>query len=180
MGRQAVATIWVEYANTGNASMPAPLLAVVSGDADGSDNPVLTLDQSRIVQNFFSGAKAYPPGTSSKVLFLGSGAQPGVLAPEERIRIPVYYLALPEPYDLSDTRVELQIRSWTTTDPTPIDWGLREESLRSPTIPSDAWSPVFAQLTAGIPTTGSYVQMLTDNAGSLNSQGRRVVDVHEL
>lgn len=92
----------------------------------------------------------------------------------------MYYLALPEPYDLSDTRVELQIRSWTTTDPTPIDWGLREESLRPPTIPSDAWSPVFAQLTAGIPTTGSYVQMLTDNAGSLNSQGRRVVDVHEL
>ncbi|HXG49040.1 MAG TPA: hypothetical protein VNO52_15555, partial [Methylomirabilota bacterium] len=60
LGRNTMATIYVEYANEGTASMPAPLLALRSADPDGSDRPILTLDESRLVQNFWAGG--LPPG----------------------------------------------------------------------------------------------------------------------
>ena len=45
LGRHGIATIWVEYANTGTVAMPAPLIQLRSTDPDGSDKPLLTLKQ---------------------------------------------------------------------------------------------------------------------------------------
>lgn len=100
LGLHVAATLYVEYANTGDAAMPAPLLSLQSADADNSDRPVFTLDESRVVQNFWSAGM--PPGTSNSALILGSGRQPGVLNPGERIRVPVYYLGLLHPLDGRD------------------------------------------------------------------------------
>ena len=178
LGRHAVATLYVEFANTGDLAMPAPLLSLQSADPDGSDKPILTLDQSRIIQNYWS--SGLPPGTSNSVLILGSGKQPGVLNPGERIRIPVYYLGLQQPWDFSDTQVELQIRYWTESDATPIDWSSRQEALRPPTLSTAQWSAVYGNLTSGLATTGDYVHMLNQNASYLGKLGEQVTSVDDL
>ncbi len=178
LGRHAVATIYVEYANTGDLAMPAPLLSLQSADSDDSDKPILTLDQHRIIQNFWS--SGLPPGTSNSVLILGSGRQPGVLNPGERIRVPVYYLGLLQPWNFSDTQIELEIRYWTEDDTAPIDWASRQEELRPPLLGSEQWAAVYSNLTGGLSMSGDYVRMLNENAGYLGQLGENVTSVDDL
>ncbi len=176
LGRHAVGTIYVEYANEGNAAMPAPLLVLKSNDPDGTTKPILTLDQSRIIQNYWS--FGLPPGTANQVFILAGGAQPGVLNAGERFVVPVYYLGLQEPW--VDHEVRMEIRYWTTDESAPIDWPARKELLRPPALDTGTWDLVFANLAAALPTTGDYVRMLGDNAQYLSRLGQRVVDVDEL
>jgi RHS repeat-associated protein len=178
LGRHVANTIYVEYANEGTASMPAPLLVLRSSDLDGSDRPVLTLDENRIVQNYWSAG--LPPGTANEIFLLAGGAQPGVLNPGERFLVPVYYLGLQQPWNFSDGQVEMEIRYWTADDPSPIDWNERKETLRPPTLDAATWDVVYANLTAGLATTGDYVRMLNDNAQFLGRLGRRVKSVDDL
>ncbi len=178
LGRDAPATLYVEYANTGSASMPAPVLILKSSDPDGSDRPILSLDQSRLVQSFWSAG--LPPGTSHEIFILASGAQPGVLNPGERRKVPVYYLGLLDPWDTSDSKVEMQIRYWTAADTTPINWAARKSSLRPPSLDSATWDVVYANLTSDLTDTGDYVRMLGDNASYLGRLGQVVTDVDQL
>lgn len=176
--RIAMATIYVEYANEGTASMPAPLLMLRSADPDGSDRPIQSLDQTRIIQNFW--AAGLPPGTAHEVFILASGNQPGMLHVGERRVVPVYFLGLRPPWDFSDNLVEMEIRYWTAEDPSPIDWTARKESLRPPTLDAATWDIVYANLTAELATTGDYVRMLSDNAQFLGRLGQVVTDVDKL
>jgi len=178
LGRHTGATIHVEYANTGDVSMPAPLLLLKSADPDNNERPILTLDQSRIIQDYWSAS--LPPGTGNQVLLLASGAQPGVLNPGERFQVPVYYLGLQQPVDFSDNQVEMEIRFWTAHDPTPIDWTARKESLRPPTLDTNTWNAVYLNLASPLTNTGAYVSMLDDNAQFLSRLGERVGDVDNL
>ena len=180
LGRHAAVAIYVEYANTGNASMPAPLLILQSGDPDGSDRPILDLNPTNRVPSFWFGPKKMPPGASSEILLLASGAQPGLLHPGERIQVPVYYTGLLLPWDFSDFQVELELRFWAPDDPTPIDWAGRKESLRPPTLDAATWDVVYANLTSGLATTADFTRMLSDNVQFLGRLGLKVVDVDEL
>jgi hypothetical protein len=62
-GGHANATLYVDYANTGNEAIPAPLLILYSDDPDGSDRPLMTLDQARVNAGFWT--SAVPAGFSS-------------------------------------------------------------------------------------------------------------------
>jgi RHS repeat-associated protein len=181
VGRHQLATIYVEYANTGSAAMPAPLLAV-----QGSDRALLTLDDHRLVRGFWT--SAVPDGFAepdangiSTIQILGSGATPGVLQPGERIRVPVYFAGLLQPWDFSDSSVAFVLGSLGPDDTTPINWPLLETGLRPPSIPADAWGPIYANVTAQIGATwGDYARVLADNAQYLGRLGQRVVDVSQL
>ncbi len=106
LGRRTPTTLYVEFANTGDLAMPAPLLTLQSVDPDDSDKPILSLDPNMATQNFWSANTTYlPPGTSHNAWILGSGKQPGILNPGERIRVPVYYLGLLSPWVTTDTAV---------------------------------------------------------------------------
>jgi YD repeat-containing protein len=170
-------TFLLEYANVGNAPMPAPLLLVRS--ADGSDRPILTMDGSRFLEIGFFNPEGLPPGASHEVLVLGSGAQAGVLNPGERFQVPIYYIRQQEPLQL-DGEIEMEIRYWTADDATPIDWAARKESSRPPSLGAEQWDVVYANLTDDLDTTGDYVRMLGDNAQYLGRLGQRVVDVDQL
>ncbi|MGE3311711.1 MAG: RHS repeat-associated core domain-containing protein [Limisphaerales bacterium] len=178
LGRHALATLYVEYGNEGNASMAAPLLVLKSNDPHHADQPILTQDPSRIVQNFWSDVTT--PGVANEVFILASGSQPGVLNPGERIQVPVYYLGLRPPWDFHAEQVELEIRYWLADDHFPIDWSERKETLRPPTLDPETWDIVYANLTAELPDTGAYIRMLNDNAQSLARLGQRVTDVDKL
>ena len=180
LGRANVATLHVEYANTGDVAMAAPLLVLQSTDEDDSDRPLLTLDETRITENFWAAGLA--PGVGNSVLILGSGQQPGVLNPGERVQVPVYFLGLQRPWDFSDSQIEMEIRYWTENDPLlyecliiaaaegggqtcetpdgvaePIDWLARQEELRPPTLSNDQWAAIYGNLTDDLPTTNEYV-----------------------
>jgi RHS repeat-associated protein len=176
LGRHAYATLYIEYANTGDVPMPAPLLSLQGSDP--SDRPIFTLDESRITEKFWSSALS--PGATTSLIFVGSGQQAGILNPGERVRIPVYYLGLQQPWDFGDSRVELELRYWTVSDTAPIDWASKSDSMRPSSINAEAWSAIFDNLTSEISTTGEYVRMLNENSIYLSRMGKNVRDVSEL
>lgn len=179
LGRHQTATIYVEYANTGTVAMPAPLLILESADSDNSDRPFFTLDQSLVVQGFWT--SAIPDGFSHSVQILGSGDTPGVLQPGESKRVPVYYAGLQQPWSFTDNAVELQVRTLTADDATPMDWNSLEDGLRPPWIGGGLWTPLYLNVKAQTGTTsGDYVRMLDDNASYLGRLGETVLDVQQL
>lgn len=180
LGRHAVDTIYVEYANTGDTPMAAPLLVLKSADPDGSDRPIFTLDAARVIPGFWAGVEEAPEDTSTEVYLLASGAQAGVLAPGERRQVPVHYLGLVMPWDFADNEIEVEVRHWLADDPTPIDWAARKASLRPPTLDAAVWDIVYANLTEGLATTADFVGMLNDNARYLARLGLRITNVAEL
>jgi RHS repeat-associated protein len=120
LGRHQLATIYVEYENTGNAAMPAPLVQVRSADSDDSDKPLLTLNDQRLHDGFWT--SALPAGFDHSVSILASGAQPGVLQPGEKMRVPIYYAGLQQPWDFSDDGVELGLSIIDVNDPRAMNW----------------------------------------------------------
>jgi RHS repeat-associated protein len=179
LGRHATATLYVEYENAGVAPMPAPVLTFQSADADNSDRPLLTLDQSRLVEGFWT--SAYPDGFSSSVQILASGATPGILGPGERVRVPVYYAGLVQPWSFTDSTIEFEVQVHEAGDPTPIDWAGMSASLKPAFVSADAWPGVYASLQAIVgPTWGDYVRTLGANAAYLDRLGEAVTDVGQL
>ena len=179
LGRHAVDTLYVEYENTGAAPMAAPILVLQSGDPDDSDRPLLTLDQSRVTQGFWT--SGLPDGFAHSVQIYASGAAPGVLQPGERIRVPVYYAGLQQPWDFTDTGVEFELRTHFAGDATTIDWSAFEAELRPDWIAADVWPAVVANLQSQVGATwGEYVRMLGNNALYLGRLGEHVSSVDQL
>ncbi|MCL7489109.1 MAG: DUF6531 domain-containing protein, partial [Desulfobulbaceae bacterium] len=181
LGRRALSTIYVEYKNAGNVAMPAPMLSLVSTDADNSDKPILTMDNSNLIRSFWS---EMPTGTDHSVQFLadGDGDSPGVLMPGETGRVPIYYLGLLQPWDFSDGRVEMGIIITNTDEPTPYAWDARHEHMKPASMEQAAWDILHANLSADVgPTWGDYVATLGENASFIYRHGgKKVSDSHAL
>ena len=143
LGRHALATIYIEYANTGNAALPAPLLVLASGDPDDSDKPLLTLDESRVTDGFWTSAT--PEGFSHSIQLLATGNTPGVLQPGESFRVPVYYAGLQQPWDFSDDQVELNLGVLTADNTATVDWSQLKADLRPASISTVTWDADLAQ-----------------------------------
>ena len=183
LGRHALGTLYVEYANTGTASMAAPILTLQSADPDGSDRPFLTLDGTGLANGFYSGitSSELPEGFSHSVQIYATGSISGILQPGERIQIPVYYAGLQQPWDFSDNSIEMEIRITDADDTTAINWASMRDSLRPSWISTEAWPAVYANLQSQVgPTWGDYVRMLNENSSYLERLGEHVVDVSEL
>jgi RHS repeat-associated protein len=179
LGRHVSATLYVEYANTGNVAMPAPVLLLQSADPDGSDRPYFTLDSSRLSQEFWN--LATPDGFSHSVAIVASGATPGLLQPGESFRVPVYYGGLQQPWDFGDTAVELEVRIFSTDLTTAIDWNSLAGALRPPAMSDQTWQALLGNLQAQIGDTwGDYVRKLDQDALYLSRQGQQVVDARKL
>ncbi len=160
-------TIWLEYENTGTASMPAPLLKL-----EGSDKALLTLDKD-IQQswwtwgNWWYGEPPAQAGDTVQVLAKGSSLSPGILQPGDSGRIPVYFMGLRQPWNFSDRTITLNLGYLLPEDTTPVDWSPLESEMRPEWwIGDDAWNAVwqnFVRLAGD--TWGGYVRLL---AGMLN------------
>ena len=123
-----------------------------------------------------------PDGFSDTVQILGSGATPGVLQPGERIRVPVYYAGLLQPWDFSDTSVDFNLTESRPRRHHRRSTGRRcRAGLRPPGISAEAWAPIFANLTAQVGSTwGDLRAHAGDNAQYLGRLGQHVVDVSQL
>ena len=176
LGRHATATLYIQYSNVGTVAMPAPILVLSNPD---NDRPVMTLDQSLIIQGYWS--TAIPDGFSTSISILASGATPGILQPGESETVPVYYIGLQQPWDFSHKTVPFDLRVISTGNTTPVDWNSMESSLQPSWINAQAWQPIYSTLVSQIGTTlGGYVQMLDNNAVALGKLGESVDDVGQL
>ncbi|MFH0726523.1 MAG: RHS repeat-associated core domain-containing protein [Pseudomonadota bacterium] len=178
VGYHNVATIWVEYANEGDVAMPAPLLEV-SGQQNGRRAAILTLDESRLVQGFWT--SAMPVGFSNSVQFLGHGKTPGILQPGESGRVPIYYAGWQRPYDFRYPPIRFDLSVLTADNAATIDWEALKDFMRPPGISAEAWESVFNNLAAQTGDTwGDYVRMLNHNAQYLSKLGQTVTDIRDL
>ena len=132
VGRHEVSTIYVEYSNTGDAAMPAPILVlegyatpsllagpVIVGGSFPRTRPSMTLDSSLVTQGFWE--SSMPEGFSNVIEILASGATPGMLEPGESVKVPVYYAGLTGPWNFStDNNVQFNLGVLTTDNTTPI------------------------------------------------------------
>lgn len=104
LGRRLGTSLWLEYWNAGEVSMPVPDLQI-----SGTDDPILTLDRSIVRSSFMT--STMPAGFSSTVTLTASGSPstPALLQPGERFRVPVFYRGLLQPWNESDTTMSLSL-----------------------------------------------------------------------
>ena len=179
MGYHMVAALYVEYSNTGNVAMPAPLLVLASGDPEGNEHPFLTLDSERLVEGFYT--SAIPEGFSNSIQILAAGQTPGLLQPGESFTVPVYYAGMQTPWDFSDGQFEFNLGVLAADNSTTVNWAELKDDMRPAAISTAAWDAIWPNFTAQAGDTwGDYVRMLDDNAAYLGRLGQRVVDIGDL
>lgn len=179
-------TFYVSYANHGDTAVPAPLLIlnVTQEHSDGTitSQALLTLDQSLVKRGLYA-ASEMPAGFGNSVQILASGKTPGTLQPGEVINVPVYWAGWQRPWDQS---IPLPPFSFTlgsihTDDAALTNWAPLKDVLRPPSINSDAWDPIFANLTNRLGDTwGDYVRVLNEDAAYLGELGENVTDIGKL
>lgn len=173
VGFHANATLYVEYANTGDAPMPAPLLVV-----HGSNRALLTLDPSKVSPGFWT--HPTPIGFSDTVQIWGSGQMPGILQPGESFRVPVYYTGVIYPAIVTPT-LQFDLGVLTAENAEAVDWTALKDSLKPASVSAEAWDVVWSNYRSQVGATwGDYVQKLSENAGYLAPLGGNVKDVSQI
>ncbi|MCB1966271.1 MAG: RHS repeat protein, partial [Candidatus Accumulibacter sp.] len=178
VGYHQPATIYINYANTGDVAMPAPLLEL-DVDQDGRQGAILTLDSSRLPQGFW--AATVPDGFSHYIQILGSGATPGVLQPGESISVPVYYAGWQQPWDFSYQPINYNLHVIDADSTGIFDWQSLKDGMKPFGLTTQQWEPIFQNLAAEVGGTwGDYVKMLDENATYMGRLGESVGDVEKL
>ncbi len=180
MTRHIALTLYVQYSNTGNVAMPAPLLNLTAVLPNGATGALMTLNPALQVSGFWT--SSVPEGYSSTIEILASGATPGLLQPGESETVPVYYAGwLESQWDFASPTVTFNVGALTADSPTPTDWPAMESSLQPPSLSNSAWAAVYPNLTAQLGATyGAFVQRLDQDASYLGSLGERVTDINQL
>jgi YD repeat-containing protein len=178
VGYHTSATLYLDYANVGDLSMPAPLLALTPTQ-NGRAAALLTLDRSRVTQGYWT--TALPEGFANTVQVLASGKVPGLLQPGESGRVPVYWAGWQQPWDLSHPPIQFELVRQTATSTEALDWSAMKAELRPEWASAEAWEVIFANLTNRVGNTwGAYVTMLDGNAAYLGRLGQSVTDIDSL
>ena len=145
-GREHV--LWVEYANTGDADMIAPLLIV-------STSPTATLKTVRRT-TWLTG--------SLHLLGVNPESPAGILPPGTGGRIPVLFKA-------ANQDVTFRLEALKATNAL-VDWEAYKETLRPEAIPPDQWETVWPALKAQLGTTwADYLRVLGENAERFRQRG---------
>ena len=135
-------TLWIEYENTGDAPMPAPMFVV-----QGAQDALMTVDPDQAGPGLWTDS---PPDYLSDTVCAwaeGSGATPGTLQPGDSGRIPVYYRGLKQPWDFSRPPIEFSLGALTATEIEEIDWASMKDDARPEWIASAAWDVLWENFT---------------------------------
>ena len=175
VGQDTASTVYVDYTNTGDVAIPAPLL-MLTATQGSSQGGFLSLDSS--LAGLAYNSNETPSGFSSAVQFLASGATPGMLEPGESEQIPVYYSGLLSSQWSSSTPVTFSLSEVDATDTDAVDWPSVLPGLQPGSINSAAWSaigPILAQNMGS--TWGQYVQTVDSDSAYLAGIGDPTTDV---
>ena len=175
VGYHAVATLWVEYKNTGDTAMPAPLLNVY-GEQNSRRAAFLATTFRYVTQGFWT--SAVPQGFTVSAQVVASGATPGILQPGESGRVPIYYAGFQQPWDFNYPPINFHVGVLKTTDTNPADWPAIKDTMRPDYVRADAWNALWESFTTEVgPTWGGYLAALDQNAAYLHRIG---VDTNEI
>ncbi|BBO84834.1 hypothetical protein DSCO28_54000 [Desulfosarcina ovata subsp. sediminis] len=187
VGYHRPATIWVEYENTGQVAMKAPLL-VVGAKQGESEGAILTTPQiipltgameAPQARGFWT--SAMPEGYANTVQFLASGEVPGMLQPGEKGSFPVYWAGWQQPWDYSYPPINFTLGVVENSNTDVIEWADMKDDMKPDSLDADTWDALWQAFIAEAGTTwGSYVDMLQDNAVYLGRQGLYVNDISDL
>jgi len=149
-------TAWLEYKNTGDADMPAPLFSV------RSNTPISTRQDSI-------------DGLRIEVLGVGGSGSPEVVRVGERCRIPIFFRSL---RDGTPPTFLVVVAEDTAT---PIDWAAQEEIMRPPGMDPAEWNALWPDLMARLGDTwAEYIDVLRAWAARTGERGLAVHDVRRL
>jgi RHS repeat-associated protein/uncharacterized repeat protein (TIGR01451 family) len=133
-------TVWLEYGNTGEEDLPAPLFVVSSPQ----DLP-MRLSSSEPFQR-----------RPIQVLGVNMNGPVGILPPGSSFSIPIQFQSSTP---ANQIQFELEV---LPPGREPIDWEAVEQEVRPPGIQDDAWTAIWSNLRAGIGTTwADYLSTLT-------------------
>ena len=178
VGYHNPATIWVEYANTGDVAMPAPLLVVTASQL-GMYSGIMTSSEVLEPRGFWT--SAMPEGYDNVVQFLAMGDTPGVLQAGESKSVPVQFAGWQKPWIMSYPPIAFWLGVVKADNNTPVDWDAQKDDMRPETISAETWVPIWQNFVQQVGTTwGDYVSMLTDNAIYLARLGKEVTDIADL
>jgi hypothetical protein len=148
--------LWLEYANTGDADMPAPLFTMRS-------NALISLDPDRI--------------ESQRVEILGVGdtADAHVLMAGESRRVPIYFIG-------TDLGTAAEFSLWITDgDDLVIDWVSQKDLMKPAGMDPAQWDALWPDLIARLGDTwGEYKAVLRTDAQTLAGHGGPAHDVSQL
>lgn len=156
-------TLWLNYANTGDADMPAPLFIISSEiSAPLSLSPGYLSFEQRPVQ----------------VMGINPDGLAGSLPPGAHGRIPIFFhVPLGTP---GHTILRFNLET-IVSETLPIDWAAIETEVRPPEVDPEVWAVLWPNLTAQIGDTwGDYRQTLANNASYLSSLGSMTSSVRDL
>jgi len=157
------AEVWLEYANTGDGPMPAPMFIVRSsaGHMSADPPPAWTWLSAEYLNNFTN---------ETMVWAVGTGTTPGTLQPGDSGRVKLYYLggrdAIPE-------QMEFTLGALTSAEPTVIDWASMQDDVRPEWLSTEAWEAMWANFVVQTGDTwGQLVQTRSDILNYLASLGQ--------
>jgi len=191
VGYHRPATIWVEYENTGQIAMKAPLLVVGAKQLEQAgprEGAILTIPQvipltgaleAPQARGFWT--SAMPEGYANTVQFLAGGEVPGLLQPGEKGRFPVYWAGWQQPWNFSYPPINFTLGVVEASNINTINWAEMKDSMKPDSLATDTWDALWQAFTAEAGSTwGSYVTMLQDNAIYLGRQGLYINDISDL
>ncbi|MEW6741715.1 MAG: LamG-like jellyroll fold domain-containing protein [Planctomycetota bacterium] len=178
LGYHSVATIWIEYGNTGDVAMKAPLLILRARQND-REAAIMRLGDEVPPRGYWT--DTMPEGFSHVIQFLATGATPGLLQPGESFKVPVQYAGWLKPWDFNYPPIIFELSVLDGDDDTEVIWDEHKEEMRPDYIDAELWEALFTNFKASAGVTwGDYVSMLTTNASYLARLGLEVTDVGEL
>ncbi|NJM41116.1 MAG: hypothetical protein HC853_10210 [Anaerolineae bacterium] len=155
-GRQAV--LWLDYANTGDADMPAPIFVLSS-----TATVLLSLTTNG---RYLS--------ETLQVLGIGPNSPAGVLRPGSRHRIPVFF----NPTQAGQVSFGL---SRAIADATLVDWTTIKPAVKPAEMSAALWDAVWANFVGQMGTTWrDYEQRLDDHATYLGQYGSPTANIEDL
>ena len=170
-------TLYVDYANTGNVAIPAPLL-LLTATQNGKQGAFLSLQSSLAGLGYSSNTT--PAGFNQTVQFLAGGSTPGMLEPGESLKIPVDYAGWMAS-EWGDSPVTFSLSVVGTDDTQTINWASVAPGLRLGSINQAAWNAITPVLTAQLGSTwGQYLQTLDNDAAYLAGIGEPTTDLNQL
>jgi outer membrane protein assembly factor BamB len=148
-------TLWLQYQNTGDADLPAPLLTI-------SGNTSLALESDGM------------SGDRVQILGIGHSALPENPGVGESRRIPVYFIAP----GVGQATFTLSV---TQDSPEAIDWAAQKELMKPPAMTEAEWDALWPSLIARLGGTwAEYLAVLRADALRMKGRGREVYDVRKL
>ena len=180
MTRHIAETLYIDYSNTGNVAMPAPLLILSATNPLGQQGALFTLDPALQGEGLWTNST--PVGYAQSEEILASGATPGILQPGESERVPVYYAGwLTAQWDFNQSTLNFSLQVLQANDTTPVDWSSMSSALQPPSISNLAWGSIFGGLQSQLgATAGGYVSLLDNQATYLGQLGENITDVQSL